>query len=263
MSRKFLVDVDMGGNRILNLPAPAGPNEPVRQADLNAAIEGLNWKDEVRVASTANVNIASPGATIDAVTMAANDRVLLKNQTAPAENGLYVWNGAAVPMTRTNDANTGAELVSAIVVVAEGTAGGGTTWRQTAVNITLGTTPISFTAFGTAAPAASESTPGIAEIATQAETDGGTDDARIVTPAKLANYAGRFRRFAQNVGDGSATTFAVPHNFNTRDVVVQVFRNSGNYDTVECDVERTSVNNVQLTFAAAPAANAFRVVVHY
>lgn len=262
MSRKFLVDIDMGGvARILNLQAPASPNEPARLADLNAAIEGLNWKDDVRAASTANVNVASPGASMDGVTLVANDRLLLKSQTTTTENGLYIWNGAAVPLTRTNDASTGPELVGAVVVVTEGTAGQGTTWRQTATGITIGVTPIAFTVFGTAAPAASETTAGVAEIATQAEVDTGTDDLRTITPLKLANWLGRSRRFAANVGDGSATTFAIPHNFGTRDVQVQVFRNSGNFDTVECDVERTSINNVQLTFANAPAVTAFRVVI--
>lgn len=97
--------------------------------------------------------------------------------------------------------------------------------------------------------------------ATQAETDAGTDDARIVTPLKLANYSGRAKRFAANVGDGSATSITVTHNLNTRDVQVQVYRNSGNYDQVLVETRYTSVNSVTLVFDSAPAANAFRCVV--
>ena len=51
------------------------------------------------------------------------------------------------------------------------------------------------------------------------------------------------------------------HNLNSRDVIVRVFPNSGQYDDVEVDVQRTSVNAVALVFATAPATNAYRVVV--
>jgi hypothetical protein len=53
----------------------------------------------------------------------------------------------------------------------------------------------------------------------------------------------------------------VTHNFNTRDVEVEVYRNSGNYDTVLVEVQRTSVNAVTLLFDTPPASNAYRVLV--
>lgn len=262
MPRQVLSDLDLNSvARILNLPDPTLAQHAATKAYVDSAVEGLAWKDSARVASNgANVNIASPGATIDSVTMATNDRVLLKDQTANTENGIYIWNGASTPMTRALDASTAAELEQATVTVEEGTSAG-TTFRQTAVNFTLGSGAIAFATFGTSTPSATESTAGIAEIATQGETDTGTDNARFVTPQKLANWSGRIRRATQNIGDGSATQYTITHSFNTLDVQVEVFRNSGNYDTVLCDVERTSVNAVRLTFAAAPASNAFRVVV--
>ena len=97
MSRKQLSDLDFGGvARIRNLPAPVNPDEPVRQQDLNSAVEGLAWKDSCRVASQANVNLSSPGASIDGITLTVGDRILVKAQTVGSENGLYIWNGAAV-----------------------------------------------------------------------------------------------------------------------------------------------------------------------
>lgn len=254
-------NLDFGGvARILNLPAPGSDQEPARLADLNSAIEGLAWKDSVRVATQSNVNLASPGASIDGVTMSAGDRVLVRAQTTASENGIYVWNGAAVAMTRALDANSAAELEQAVVTVEEGSSAG-VTYRQSAVNFTLGTDPVNWTTFGTSAPPASETTAGIAEIATQAETDAGTDDSRIVTPAKLASWSGRIRRYATNVGDGSATNYTVTHNLGTRDCHVAVYRNSGAYDVVLVDVEMTTANTVTLRFAQAPASNAFRVVI--
>lgn len=261
MSRKQLSDLDFGGvARIRNLPAPVNPDEPVRQQDLNSAVEGLAWKDSCRVASQANVNLASPGASIDGVTLTVGDRVLVKAQTVGSENGLYIWNGAAVAMTRSLDASTSGELEQAVTTVEEGTSAG-TSWRQSVVNFVLDTAAVTWLQFGAAIGASSETSSGIAEIATQAETDAGTDDLRIVTPLKLANWSGRKRKATATIGDGSATSFNLDHNFNTRDVTVEVYSNSGGYDSVLCDVTRPSVNRVTLTFAAAPAASAFNVVV--
>ena len=253
--------LDFGNARkIINLPDGVNPQDAATVAQLNSAVEGLAWKDSARVSTQSNVNLASPGASVDGITMVANDRVLVRAQTAGAENGLYIWNGAAVAMTRSLDASTFSELEQAIVTVEEGTSAGAS-YRQTAVNGTLGSTTITFVAFGSSAGAASESSSGIAEIATQAETDAGTDDLRFVTPLKLATSPFAARRFAQNIGDGSATSYAVTHNFNTRDVRVEVVRTSGNFDTVLVEVQRTSVNAVTIIFDTAPASNAFRVLI--
>ena len=261
MSRKQLSDLDFGGvARIRNLPAPVNPDEPVRQQDLNSAVEGLAWKDSCRVASQANVNLSSPGASIDGITMSVGDRVLVKAQTLGPENGIYIWNGAAVSMTRSLDANTAAELEQAIATVEEGTSAG-TSWRQSVVNFVLETGTVTWIQFGTAVGAASETSSGIAEIATQAETDTGTDDQRIVTPLKLNAWANKTRRAQATIGDGTSTQFDVNHNFATRDVIVQVYQATGNYEQVNCDVSLPSTNSARLNFAAAPAANAYRVVV--
>jgi hypothetical protein len=145
-----------------------------------------------------------------------------------------------------------------VTVVEEGT-NAGVSYRQTVVNVTLGTTSLSWTVFGAAAGAASETSAGIAEIATQAETDAGTDDLRIITPLKFATSVFASKKFAANFGDGSATSYAITHNLNTRDVDVEVYRNSGNFDTVEVEVQRTSVNQITILTASAPASNALRV----
>lgn len=261
MARKFFTDLDLQStSKIINLPTPSASGDAVPKSYVDSAIEGLAWKDSARVGTQSNINLASPGATIDGVTMTSQDRVLVRNQSTQSQNGIYVWNGAAVAMTRALDASTFAELEQAIVTVEEG-ADAGTTWRQTQINGTIDSSNVIWTSFATAAPAASETTPGIAEIATQVETDAGTDDARIVTPAKLANWSGRLRKYSTSIGDGSATSYTITHSLNTRDVIIRVFPNSGNYDDVEVDVYRPSTTTVTLVFATAPASNAYRVVV--
>lgn len=261
MAKDYHTNINLvGGAKITGLPAASASGEAVTYDQLNSAVEGVSWKDSVRVASTANLTLSGPGATIDGITMASGDRFLAKDQTTQSGNGIYVWTGAATPATRALDANTAAELEAAVVTVEEGTSAG-STFRQTQTNFVLDTNNIIWTSFGTSAPAASETTAGVAELATQAETDTGTDDARMVTPLKLATWSGRKRKFTANIGDGSATTYNLDHNFTTRDVQVEVYRNSGNYDTVITDVTRPSTARVTIGFAAAPTTNQYSVVI--
>lgn len=246
--------------RILNLPDAVSAQQPATLAQLQSAVEGLAWKDGVRVRATTNVNLAAPGATIDGITMATNDRFLASGQTTGAENGIYIWNGAATPATRSLDMNTAAEVEQAVTTVEEGTSAGAT-FRQTVVNVTLGTTTLTWTSFGTSAPAATETTAGIAEIATQAETDTGTDDARFVTPLKLATWSGRKKSFSQTFGDGAATSYAITHNLGTKDITFDICETGGNERSILAEVRRTSVNQVTVLFASAPASNSLRITI--
>lgn len=246
--------------RILNLPAPVDVDEPARLRDLNSAIEGLAPKDSVRVSTQSNINLASPGATIDGITMVSLDRVLVRAQTSTLANGIYLWNGAASAMTRSADCSTAAELEQAVTTAEEGT-DAGVTFRQTSVNFTLETDPVAWVTFGTAAPSASETTAGIAEIATQAETDTGTDDARIVTPLKLATWAGRMRKAVADIGDGSATQYDLTHTLGSRDVLVLVRRNASPWDYIIVETQALSTTVVRVIFATAPTTNQFRVIV--
>lgn len=247
-------------NRITNLPASVANGQPVTHEQLQSLTLGLSWKDSVRVASAGNISLSAPGATIDGISMAAGDRVLLRGQTTAAQNGIYVWSGASSPLVRSPDSNTATALEAAVVSAEEGT-DSGTTWRQTSVNITLDTDPVLWTNFSASAPAASEATAGVAEIATQAEVDAGTDDARFVTPSKLRSYSLLPLSKKFTIGDGSATSFTCTHNFNTLDVVVAIVEASGNRRSVEAEVRRTSVNAITVLAAPAPTANSLVVYV--
>ena len=126
---------------------------------------------------------------------------------------------------------------------------------NTGTNDTAAVTPAKL-----AGRTASEIRTGIAEIATQVETDTGTDDSRFVTPLKLKTLLdNRTGGYATDL-TGSATSYAVTHGLNTKDVVVEVYENATG-ETVYTDVVRTSTNIVTIGFAVAPASNEYRVVI--
>ena len=95
---------------------------------------------------------------------------------------------------------------------------------------------------------------GIVELATGAETNALTDTARAVTPASLASL-----RYAAT-GTGSGASWNVTHNLDSLDVLVQLYQVSTG-DTVECDVTRTDVNGISLTFCASQDLTDLRVLV--
>lgn len=247
-------------SRILNLPDGTAPQHPATVAQLEAAIAGLAWKDSVRVATQANLNLTAPGASVDGVTMVAGDRFLARAQTAGADNGIYIWNGAAVAAVRAADAASFPDLEQAVVTVEEGTSAG-TTYRQTAVNGTIGVTSVAWVTFGTAAPTASETVAGIAEIATQAETDAGADDARFITPLKLKTSPHAARRYATTFGDGSNTSYDLNHNLGTRDVIATIYLAASPYDEIWCEIEHKDGNTLTVKTNVAPTTNQYRIVV--
>jgi hypothetical protein len=118
---------------------------------VDAVKQSLDIKDSVRVASTANLNIASDlqnGDTLDGVTLATGNRVLLKSQSTASQNGIYVVvaSGAAA---RSTDANASADVTSGMFVwVEEGTANGDQGYVLTTNDvISLNTTSLTFTQF--------------------------------------------------------------------------------------------------------------------
>ena len=109
------------------------------------------WKEPVRVATTANGDIATAfenGDSVDGITLATGDRILLKNQSAGTENGIYTVNATGAP-ARATDWDGSTEAEGAIVYCREGTANAGKAWKvDTAGTITIGTTSVAINEFG-------------------------------------------------------------------------------------------------------------------
>lgn len=100
-------------------------------------------KQSVRVSTTAAIALAGL-QTIDGVALVAGDRVLVKNQAAGAENGIYV--AAAAAWARATDADSGTKLnAGALVPVEAGTVNADTIWMlKTDGAIIVGATSIAF-----------------------------------------------------------------------------------------------------------------------
>lgn len=123
-------------------------NDLVRFSQFAGALDGIKPKAAVVAATTANINLASatnPNP-IDGVTLANGDRVLLWNQTAPAENGVYVATTATNPTTwvRSADFDAPSEIPGAYTVSEFGTLYQGVLFVSTSSPGVIGTDPINF-----------------------------------------------------------------------------------------------------------------------
>ena len=121
-----------------------GITDAYSKTELDGLMQGLKAKASVVAATTANITLSGV-QTIDGIAVIAGDRVLVKNQTTGATNGIYVVNAAA--WTRSADANTANEITSAYVFVEKGTVNADTGWVMSTDAVTLGTTALTFIKF--------------------------------------------------------------------------------------------------------------------
>ena len=141
--------VDVGSSRITSVTDPTGAQDAATKAYVDATKQALDIKDSVRVATTASITIGSDlnvGDSIDGVTLADGDRVLVKDQSTGSQNGIYT---AGSSPARATDANTSAKVTAGLFVfVEEGTANGDNGYVLTTNDtITLDSTALTFTQF--------------------------------------------------------------------------------------------------------------------
>jgi hypothetical protein len=140
----------MATYKITGLGAPENSTDAATKGYVDSVAEGLHIHESVVAATTANVSLANAlenGDTLDGITLATGNRILVKNQTTQSENGIYVVNASGQP-SRAADFDTAAEVDSGdFVFVYSGTVNGGTGWVQTNRPATIGTDAIVFTQF--------------------------------------------------------------------------------------------------------------------
>lgn len=203
--------VTLAGQKIINLSDPASPQDATTmawvQGQVASLVSGQTLKGAVRVAATSDVNLASPGANIDAIPIQSGDIVLLTGQATGTQNGPYLFTNGATPLTRASNWDTAAEAVVGSYWVV----GMGTHADQFALltndAFTLGTTPGLFAFIGVAG-------------------------ASVTPPVETL------------IGNGAAVSFPITHGFGTRSVSVKVYRATSPWDEVDVYVRMPDTASV-------------------
>lgn len=138
--------VALNSQRITGLADPTAAQDAATKNYVDLTVQGLDPKASVKAATTANIASLSGAMTIDGVALVAGDRVLVKDQTTPSTNGVYVV--AAGAWARADDLSTWAEHVAAYLFVEQGTVNADVGFLCTVdAGGTLGTTAITFVQF--------------------------------------------------------------------------------------------------------------------
>lgn len=255
-------DVSLNSHKITSLTDPSNPQDAATKAYVDGLVTGgVSWKNPVRAATTAAGTLATSFENtdvIDGVTLATGDRILIKNQAAGAENGIYVVAASGAP-TRATDADSGAEMSGAATFVEEGTANADSGWVCTNDGtITLGSTNLTFVQW----TSLGQITAGNGLTKTGAELDVGAGtgisvgaDTVSIDPTLVPTA------YAADIGDGSSTSVTVTHNLGSKDVIVVVYDKTTPFSEQYPEIRHTSTTAVTLVFSVAPTSNQYRVVV--
>lgn len=308
-------DLNMQGFKLGNLATPTVSTDAATKQYVDDVAQGLNIHAASYAATTANLNAtysngtSGVGATLtnagtqaafttDGTTPSQGDRILVKNQTATSQNGIYtlttVGSGSTNwVLTRATDFDTAVEIAGGdFTFVDNGTLNANTGWVNVDEVTTVGTDPIVFQQFSGAGTYTASNgitltgtnftfTPrsgyGLQTGASGAEIKlattsglnlssdlavGAGNGISVLANTVAIDSAVVVSKYAATFGDGSATSYTITHNLNTRDVVVSVYEAASPYAEVICDVAHATANTITLAFSVAPTSNQYRVVVH-
>lgn len=198
--------------------------------------QGTAWADSGWVLTTDGaITVGTTALTF--VQFSSAGQSIAGNGLTKTGNTIDVVGTADRIVANTDSIDIASTYVGQTSITTLGTIGTGT-WEATDVGVAHG---------GTGSSTAAGARDNLAET----PSGGQTVDAGSITLARVA---------AQTIGDGVTTAYAITHNFDSNDVVVQIY-DASSKDTVYADVVRTSSNVVTITFASAPASNAYRVVI--
>lgn len=287
-------DLSMAGFKLTSLATPTADTDAANKGYVDSVAQGLDPKASVVTATTTNGTLATAfanGQVVDGVTLATGNRILIKNQTDQTANGIYTVNASGAP-TRSTDMDNGSEFPGAFVFVEQGTVNADTGWTCTNnAPVTLGSTNITWTQFsgagtytanngvvlnGSVFSFAPRAGYGLQTGASGAEVKlattsglnlssdlavGAGNGITVLTNTVAIDSAVVVSKYNTSIGDGSATSYTVTHNLNTRDVQVTLYDNTAPYAEVIADVQHTTVNTITVLFSVAPTSNQYRVVV--
>lgn len=228
-----------------------------------------------------NLTVSGSVTTLNTDTLTVEDNIIVLNSNvtgSPTTNaGIEVERGTSTNASITWDESadvwkaglTGSEVAISLAGHTHSTSD--ITGIQEYVEDTVGTmatdsSTIDFTYSDNGASAGTLTASVITASTSYLSTTGGLGVDISSVEAKLVTD-GFTKKATANLGNGAATSFVVNHGLSTRDVTVQVFRNSAPYDQVEADVQHYDASDtgntskITVAFASAPTSNQYRVVV--
>jgi hypothetical protein len=294
--------VNLNSQKIIGLANGTLTTDAISLGQLQAAIEGRQWKDPVATTTTgalpntptynagAGTLTAGANAALAAQaghTLAAGERLLVQNQASTFQNGIYtvtaVGSGAAPwVLTRDLDASTAAELSNATVMVEANDStltGDNNVYTADGTTLTLAAGQFSVTAGGIGTTQLANNGVDNTKTADMAQSTikgraaaAGTGDPTDLSAAQvktilalastdLSDSAALTRKYSQDYGNGSLTDVPITHSLGTKDVQVEVRRNSDD-KMVLVPWTSTSTTVVTLNHDTAPTTAQYRVVVH-
>ena len=273
----FANNIDANGNKITELADPTDPTDAANKRYVDAVAQGLHVHEAAHAATPqslatisggtvtydngtagvgATLTLANAVTVIDGHTLAVGDRILVKNESTAAHNGVYVYTSSTV-LTRASDFDTAIEIHGGdFIFVENGTLYNSTGWvNENEVN-TVGTDTVQwlqFSGVGTFTAGAGLSLSGT-EFNIGAAVGGGI----TVNADTIQVDSTVARKFTSLIGNGTTNPITVTHNLNNQWVNVQVFQGT---ELVEADVTLASANTATIGFSVTPTQDQFRVVI--
>lgn len=277
-------DLSINTHKLTNVLNGTSPQDAVTLTQLQAVQQGIDAKQEARAASIATVTVtynatggtsargqitAAPN-TLDGVSLAANDRILLKDQTAGAQNGIWVVStlgtGANGVWDRATDWDADADVSSgAFTFVMEGTVNADSGWVLTTNNpIIVGGasgTALVFAQFSGAGQIIAGAA--LSKTGNQLDVNAGLGISLSTPTADAVNIdttiTARWKSFLLT---GALSTYPLSHNLNNQWPVVTVWRVGSPFDEIDPDIFATDANTVTIDFAGvAQVTNTWRATV--
>jgi hypothetical protein len=305
--------LSLNSQRITNLATPTAGTDATNKNYVDTAVQGLSQKPTATVATTAALPAntyangtsgvgatltatANAALTVDGYAVAAGDRVLVKNEAAGANNGLYIVTqpgSGATPyiLTRDVEMDTAAEFSGAFIPVEDaGTTNANSLWlcNNTAAPV-VGTTAITFVQLNKGTDLAagagititgnsvaisatyigqtSITTVGMVTVGTWQGTAvavgfGGTG---ATTAAAARTNLGAVGKYTATIGDAAATAIAITqatHGLTTNGSMHAECFDATTGVKVYPDITINNTNGtVTFSFTSPPAANSFRIVI--
>jgi hypothetical protein len=266
-------DVSLNSHKLTNVTTPSASGDAATKGYVDSAITGLDWKASVRAATTTAGTLTTDyenGDTLDGVTLATGDRILIKNQATAADNGIYVVAASGAP-ARATDADANAEVTAGLAVfVTEGTTNADTGWVLTTNDaITVGSTGLTFAQFTggstyTAGAGLALSGSDLSVNVDNSSIEINSDTLRVkaggVTDTMLATA--HPKKYSATIGDGAATSIAITqatHGCASDRTNMAIVMDATSGAQVYPDITYGGTGTVTFAFAVAPTTNQYRV----